>query len=291
MKRILLLIFCVLQISFVQTLSAQTEEEKALNPKYVLLDIAGVREVARLKPIESYTLPQLEKKFLSIKAYTTWKDETNLGFGAKRIKLSAGLGYVRAYVDLLVFGNKIAYYELALDGSSEWPRDEVLSEWKKNGGIPLEETDKKFFLKKNFDDVWTSYKRAIAHYLGPVRPVNIEPEFRRAYSLLTDPLENSTITDGGCDDGRDAINVLEKGKRIDVIQNVLRAYNPGGRIYAAISLLRMKKKGIKLSRSTQVAIRRVVYLDAEASTCWGHVGTTGLRARDIIREFVNSETW
>ena len=145
--------------------------------------------------------------------------------------------------------------------------------------------------KKDFDNVWRVYRSEIAKQLGPMKQVNLPDKLKSAYGLLIDPFKNSSITVVAFDEGKPAIDALEDAKRIDLIENVLRGQNPGGRIYAAISLLRMQRRGKKFSRATNAAIRKVVNLDADAETCWGHTGISGLKARDIVSEYVKSKDW
>ena len=269
------------------SVSNQTPEQSPVNPEYLALDIAGAKAAAAIKPIQKDSLPTLEKEFKSIPAYARWVDKTNLGFGASRTKLSAAFGTVTLYADLLVFRGKIAYCEFAIDGSTQLPSEQVMAVWKENGGEHLRKGEKKYYMKRDFEDVWASYKATVAATLGKMRAVTVDPSIKEAYALLINPLENSSFSDVVCDHGRPAMDLLIKAKRTDLIENVLRGYNPGGRIYAVITLLRMQKKGKTLSPATRKGIQRVIRLDSEASTCWGDVGTTGLRAGDIVRELVN----
>ena len=292
MKKFILCAFCILLLPELNTVYAQIDNTKLVNQKYVDLDLKGIRAFAKLRLPEFYTLQVLKKKFDSIPAYAGWTDEKNLGFGARRLKLNKGLGSVTAYIDLLVFQGRIAYYQLGLDvRGSELSSAEILTEWRRNGGPPLDFKDNTLILQKNFGRTWSDYKSVIAQALGPMRHVQITDGLKKSYALLTDPLENSRITFVACDDGKPAIDKLETAQRIDIMENVLRGYNPGGRIYAAISLLRFERSGMKLSRVIRKAIKRVVSLDAEAQTCWGDTGVDGLKARDIVNEYVTSEDW
>jgi hypothetical protein len=196
-----------------------------------------------------------------------------LGFGARRVKLNKGLGTVTAYVDFLIFRNKIAYYELGLEvAGSQMPRSELIEQWTRSSGLALEPKENNLVRVMNFEHVWRDYKKSIADALGPMKDVALDDTVDQAYKLLVDPLENSRISMVACDDGKPAIDSLEDAKRIDLIENVLRGYNPGGRIYAAISLLRMKRANKKLKSSTMNSITKVINLDADAETCWAPLG-------------------
>ena len=225
--------------------------------------------------------------------YTSWFDET-LGFGAKRVKLNMGLGYTTIYIDFLLFRDQIIHYDLGADISEErCPEhcDRIIQVWRENGGPTFVRNGGELIHKKDFSNVWLSYESEVAKQLGPLKRINVPEKLKSAYALLTDPFENSRISMVACDKGKPAIDVLEDARRIDLIENVLRGQNPGGRIYAAISLLRKQKRGVKLKRATRDAIRKIVNLDADAETCWGQTGIFGLKARDIVPEYVKSKDW
>ena len=90
-------------------------------------------------------------------------------------------------------------------------------------------------------------------------------------------------------DGREAIDALVDAKRIDLLENALIGYNPGGRVYAAIELLRMQRMGEKLSEPTRKNIRKVMALPVKLSTCSGCVVLGGLTARDIVRHHLSND--
>ncbi len=276
--------------------SDKVPEVKPLRPEWVQNDIDGVRYLIGLFPIEKNTVASLRKQFENRpdKTWNSWTDEGSRGFGMKRVVLNLGLGYTSVNVDLMVFDDEIAHYKMAAHvGAREWPnhRNKIAEVWKESGGPPFKLDDNDIVYEKYISDVWAEYYAAISRELGPMKIVKVPDDLLDAYQLLTNPFENSSISMVACSEGKPAIDALEDAKRVDLIENVLRGYNPGGRIYAAISLLRMERKGRKLSRSTKAAITKVVNLDATVSTCWGDVGTSGLRAMDVVPRFVRSKDW
>jgi hypothetical protein len=46
-----------------------------------------------------------------------------------------------------------------------------------------------------------------------------------------------------------------------MVENILRGYNPGGRMYAVLALLTTQRKGTQLSAESQKSIRTVLHLD------------------------------
>ena len=287
---VLLLIFLTSVYSF-----AQKSEPKQIIPEWAKMDIKGVSFVMRLTPIENRRIQDVEKLFDAFHhKNAAWSDKSSLGFGAERIKLSIGLGYTTVYIDYLVFQDRIVHYKIGADVSTDtWPThgQKVMNAWKDSGGPEFKVKDSEMIFDKDFPDAWTAYYSEIRRELGSIKRVEVPPKLDADYKLLTDPFENSDISFVACSNGKPAIDALEEAKRVDLIENVLRSYNPGGRIYAAISLLRMERKGGRLTAATKLAINKVVKADASVTTCWGDTGVSGLKARDVILEYVKSKDW
>jgi hypothetical protein len=280
---------------FVIICFSQTKPLEPLNPAWADEDIRGVRFLMGLTPIENHSISSLKTHFDAFKyKNASWSDESVLGFGGKRVKLSMGLGYTTIYIDYLLFNDRIVHYKMAADVSSEdWSRhgETVIRAWRDSGGPAFLLKDSKLSYDKDFPEVWKDYYGEIAKQLGPIESLDIPKDLANDYKLLTDPFENSEISMVACSDGKPAIDALEDAKRVDLIENVLRCYNPGGRIYAAVSLLRMQRKGRKLNSVTKLAIDKVVNSGASVTTCWGDTGISGLRARDVVPEYVKSKDW
>lgn len=264
-------------------------------PEWVQKDVDGVKFVMRLTPIENHKIAEIEKLLADFqKKNADWSNKTSLGFGAERIKLSMGLGYTTIYIDYLVFKGRIVHYTIGADVSSEdWSRHgpTVMQAWKDGGGPDFEVKGSELTSEKDFPEVWSDYYSEIGRELGAVKTISVPDKLSEHYKLLTNPFRNSRISYVACDEGKPAIDALEDAKRVDLIENVLRSYNPGGRIYAAISLLRMQRKGRHLTVQTKQAISKVVKSDASVTTCWGDTGVAGLTARDVVPEYVKSKDW
>lgn len=206
-----------------------------------------------------------------------------------------GLGYTTIYIDYLLFRNRIVHYTIGADVGEKKAVTEhgtaIKRVWKDNGGPPFVEKNHGLIYEKDYPEIWKAYSNFLATRLGRQNDVPIPEELKTSYAVLTNAFENSSISVVNCDDGKPAMEALESAGRTDLIENVLRGLNPGGRIYSAISLLRIKRKGKKLSAATQRTINRILTSDAEASTCHGDTGVTGLRANDIVWEFVRDKDW
>jgi hypothetical protein len=103
------------------------------------------------------------------------------------------------------------------------------------------------------------------------------------YEYLISPGENSVVGNGGCGyggmtpPGKLAIDALVKANRLalvkanrlDLIENVVRGYNPGGRVYAALALVAIEKQGSPLTDDTRATIEKIRQLDIMIDTCSG----------------------
>jgi hypothetical protein len=156
----------------------------------------------------------------------------------------------------------------------------VTEAWKASGGPEYTEDERGgIYHSRTFEGVLDEYKSVVERYLGKMRPVSIPKDLDLHYQLLISPIHKSVIGDR---DGREAIDALVDAKRIDLLENALIGYNPGGRVYAAIELLRMQRMGERLSKSTQKNIRKVMSLPVKLTIGSGCIVSSGLTARDVV---------
>ena len=273
------------------TVYAQSKTKEPLNLEWVKKDVEGVAVFLKWLPIEKQNIEVLKTQLTKDWAI----DDDVLGFGANRVRLQKGYGYSSVYLDVLTFKNKVAYYEIGVTGSlSDWTRyrEQIINAWKQNGGPEFTERDAELTYRKKYDSVFESYYRVVANTLGEIKPVSVPADLKDAYEYLTSPLNNSYIGEGICGlngpilEGKTSIDALINANRIDLIENVLRGYNPGGRIFAAIALLRMKRQGLKLKPEVKTTLNKVVNLDVPASTCAGCIVSSGRTAKDIVAQFL-----
>jgi len=69
-----------------------------------------------------------------------------------------------------------------------------------------------------------------------------------------------------------------------MLQNVLRAYNPGARVLAAIALLELEKSGVRISRRTRATIKKILNLTIELHGCVFDM-CSGVTARQALDWF------
>lgn len=287
----LVLVIIVLSSINSQGVYAQNEKEEPLNLEWVKNDVDGITVLMKLTPVEQQNIDILKKQLKD-----DWSiDDDPLGFGATRVRFSKGYGYSSVYVDLLTFKNQVAYYEIGVTGSfSKWSqyREQIINAWKQNGGPEFTEKGQELTYQRKYQSVFDTYYRAVSHELGEMKPVDLPTDLKDAYEYLTSPLNNSYVGEGICGlggpvlEGKISIDQLINANRIDLIENVLRGYNPGGRIFAAIALLRMKRNGLKLDSDNRASVNKVVNLDVPAATCAGCIINSGRRAKNIVAEFL-----
>lgn len=274
---------------------ATKEKDEPLVPEWVAKDLEGAKWIGQLMPLEKQTIGSIKK---ILKVDTSTEDE-RYGFGARRFYIGHGNGYTRFYVDAFAFNGVIGYYKTGIESDTKrWKtiRNDVIKAWRESGGPDFVETDDGLFYTQTFDEVIEEYKNTVNRHLGNLRSVEVPAELRSYYEYLIAPLEKSTIGEGGCGlplpgsfpsllDGREAIDALVNANRTDLIENVLRGYNPGGRIYALLALRNLKRQGFKLSKQTQITMNKVLNLPIEVSHCMGCIVMSGLTAKDIVQYY------
>lgn len=268
---------------FFSNLFAQKQEP--LREDWLSEDIENLKLISTLLPIENQSLEKLaqtleQKVFANNQEIKLIDASDNYGFGYKHFNYRKGGGYCYLAVEGFVFENKYAYYNFGVDCSSDkWKyiRSKIIDGWLKNGGTKFEETKDGIFIERKFDEVFQGYKNAVNKKLGEMKSVNIPTNLSEYYNYLTSPMINSVVGSGGCDyagitpQGKEAIDLFVKAKRIDLLENILRGYNPGGRVYALIALTKLKNKGKKLSAETLETMDKVLNLDIEIEICRGCV--------------------
>jgi hypothetical protein len=283
--------FAIRLLAAVLTLSAggavsASQKKEPLRADWLATDIANMeRLLPELKRNEPLTLPALEQIFGGPPAVN------ELGFGGRTFTFRKPGGYAYFRVSGFVFKDRIGYYEIRVSYSSSWStiRTVILDTWKRNTDLEFNENDSSIAHKRQFPDVVADYKTTVAARLGAIEPVTVPPELRSAYELLISLGNNSVISHDVCGygavapAGKNAIDALVKANRVDLINNVLRGYNPGGRVYAWLALFATMRKGASISADTARAMDVVRTLDLVLDRCSGCIGSQET-AQQIIND-------
>ena len=125
-----------------------------------------------------------------------------------------------------------------------------------------------------FEDVEKIYQERVDIYLGPLAPVDVPAKYVMDYDLLTQPLWELTYGEacgwaGLAPRGREAIERLITDEQYSLIENILRGYNPEGRIYAIEAILRIGKSVPQIILRNREIIGKLLSLDIEIAACYG----------------------
>lgn len=252
------------------SLSAQTQDD--LKSEWLSQDIAAIQHFLPPLAQNDLTLESLEK-LLGKES----DERMELGFGARTFTFSKGGGYTNFSVIGLAFDGRIGYYRITVGGSSTWPkiRRDIIQAWQMNAQLPFNEGQYGIEYSKENPTVVAEYKGVVGSQIGELKTVVVPADLQDAYEYLISLKNNSVVGSGGCGfapvvpQGKTSIDKIVSSGREDLIENVLRGYNPGGRIYAVLALLEQERNGRKLSTETQNAIRVVLDLPIKIYTCSG----------------------
>ena len=243
--------------------SAAPPLQEPLVTDWVDKDLKGVLSVVKLLPFETQNIEQLKIQLLK-----SWHvEQFDLGFGANYLELEKGYGYSKGYVHALLYQGRVAQYEAGIESySNEWPRikNDILEKWKISNGPTVSIEEHGYVFRRAIEKTLSEYRSAVARVLGPLKKVKVPAELSKAYASLIDPMNNATLSGTQRDDDIDA---LMTANRVDLLDNVLRAYNPGARVISALALLEIKDQGTRLSLERRQTISKVLNLNIEIHVC------------------------
>jgi hypothetical protein len=261
------------------------QEQEPLKPEWLAEDYQSVELISLLASPTPLTVQGIR----DILGVGDDGEEKDLGFGASTFDIAKGHGYTGIYVEGFVFRGTIGFYKVGIRGSSEsWPRirERVIDLWKHNHGPDFTESDSGLVYTETKAAVFLAYRSAVSAELGEMKRVEVTDELKKAFDYLTLPLENWGI---GGTEGDMAIHALVNANRIDLIENVLRGFNPGGRVYAALALLKLSKANqCVLSADTVGTIAKVSNLDISITTGSGCI-INRRTAKEILSDLDESE--
>lgn len=286
MKILLYLIFAFLSLDI--CVFAQAEP---IEPAFVDQAVEYVRDAAELMPVKKPTHEQIRKQLETKMFWDDGKEISfalgdNFGFGFKQFNYSKPGAYCDFYASGFVLNTDLAKVDIGITCRGYWKfiREPIIKAWKDAGGPAFQENEKGIFCETLNTDVVEKYKNEVSALLGPMKAVTIPASLEKPYNELVAPMKNSVVGDacGGNPKGKDSINLFIAAKRIDLLENILRGYNPGGRIYAALALLKMEKNGTKLDPKTRDTVEKVANLDSEMEVCVG-LEHSNQKGKDILK--------
>lgn len=266
------LIFC--------SASSFAQEQDPLRPDWLAEDYKSIELISLL----ASPAPLTTQRIRDILRVGDDGEEEDLGFGASAFDIAKGHGYTTLYVEGFVFRGNIGSYKLGIRSSRErWSRirEHIIDLWRQNRGPDFNESDDGLVHTETSDDVFLRYKSAVTAELGDMKGAEIPDELKKSFDYLTSPIANRAIGDT---DGEIAIDVLVQAQRVDLIENVLRGFNPSGRVYAALVLLKLSKENeLVLSPNTISTIAKVSDLNISIRTIRGCL-VSSRTANEILNE-------
>ena len=257
-------------------------QKQPLNPEWLAADYGSIELVSLLSSPEPLTTQRI-RDILRVEG----DGEEDLGFGASLFDIGKGHGYTSLYVEGFVFRGAIGVYSVGIRASREnWPqiRERVIDLWKQNHGPDFDVTDTGLVHTEMNHEVLRRYQSSVSAELGEMRRADVPAELNKAFDYLTSPVGNRAIGDSV---GERAIASLLNSERVDLLENVLRGFNPSGRVYAALALLKLSKKnGFALSDDTVSTIAKVSNLDIPIITVRGCI-VNSRTAKEIFSEPVD----
>lgn len=263
MKAIFYILF-----SLLLPLNCLAQNSEPLEKKYLDKDMEALKLLSRLVPPINRSLESISK----VMGPAAFEDDR--GFGATDYTFGIGNGYTSLSVYAFFYKDKVIRYKVSVYYPKE-VKPIIINAWKQNTDVNFKETKDHLYYEESFPEVLEDFKKEVTRELGNMKPVNVPADLAESYKYLISPTENSAFGYGGCGyggsilQGRKAINLIVKANRIDLLENILRGHNPGGRVYAALSLLEMEKQGLKLSFDAQNGIRKISDLNIKIETCSG----------------------
>lgn len=266
---------------------SQAQKQQVIRADWLAMDVANIeRLLPQFKQHEPLTIAALEKIF------GTPVYDRALGFGGRTFTFSKPGGYAYLRVSGFVFNDTIGYYTISVSCSSSWSqiRSTIIESWKRYTDLEFKEDGSAITHERQFPDVVAAYKKALSAELGELATVTVPQHLEDAYQVLLSLGNPLVLGDGPCDygavipHGKRAIDAIVAAHRTDLISNIVKGYNPGGRVYAAVALKAMEREGIKLSPDVLRALEVVRELDIDLETCSGCIHSH-LKAKQIIDEW------
>lgn len=282
------LYFCLvtsLTLSFFYPASCFAQERSPLRTDWLAEDYKSIELVSVL----ASPAPLTTQRIRDILGVEDDREDEDLGFGASTFDIAKGHGYTTLYVEGFAFRGTIGSYKLGIRASREsWPRirEHIIDLWKQNHGPEFNESDDGLVHTETSDDVFLRYKSAVSAELGEMKRAEIPDELKKSFEYLTSPIANRAIGDT---DGEIAIEALVQAQRVDLIENVLKGFNPSGRVYASLALLKLSKDNqLVLSSDTIGTIAKVSDLNISIRTVRGCL-VSYRTANEILNEPDDSE--
>ena len=270
---------------FLCSVSCVAQDQAPLNSEWLAADYKSIELISILASPGSLTT----QKIRDVLDVGDSGEEKDLGFGASTFYIGKGHGHTSLNVEGFVFAGTIGFYKVGIRASAAtWPRirEHIIDLWKQNNGPDFKESEDGLVHTETNEDVFLRYKSAVSAELGEMKLAEIPDELKEFFDYLTSPIANRALGDRR---GEAAMNALVHANRIDLIENVLRGFNPSGRVYAALQLLKLSRENqLVLSSDTIGVIAKVSNLNISITIVHGCL-VSSLAANEILNPPDDSE--
>lgn len=292
MKSITLLIFCFLTL----ILNAQIDEFRMfdltkLKKHKLKIDSRNFKSLMKyIKANDFNSFNQFRKNVKEIKKYY---EEDSLGFNAKRYSLIQNGWYTSSSLTLSTFENRIQSFNIFID----WESYEILKVISQKDTTIKKDIDKYWrknkgpfgiYLTLNYenDTLLNKYKNTIEKEFGQLNKINTDSFTQKLVQFLINPLSEYGYD---CDflTALDTFSIThwERLTEITIIKNVLKGYNPIGRVLAVEKILTLSKDKLYiLTQEDVILIKKVIYSDIEIGWCRGDLGGKE-SIKDLFKEY------
>jgi hypothetical protein len=208
--------------------------------------------------------------------FFTRVEEHALGFGASKYFFEKPGGYAYARAEIITFRGRVGEYRLWIAAGSDWDRARraVVEAWRQASAGAFEAEADGVSKRVVFPGTLQAFHSVVAAALGPLTTCHVPRRLAVDYSEFLSPFSDLDVS-FRCGDGslqshaRDVVERLVRAKRKDLLENILRGYNPEARIMAVIGLYALESAGMALSPATKKSMETVLDLPVHVSYCAG----------------------
>lgn len=234
-------------------------------------DLEVARRIAAALPVGDVALVDFLRKLEPSET----REDRNIGFGARRVRVAIHGEHTTTEVTVLAFKDRVGPLQVLCRGDEavwETLGPEVAKAYGRKAAL----VDRKgLSLRIGSPADPAGFCDARKEVLGPRLKEDPHPDLEDAYYYLWSPLHDVVYGwqqgDGGEEpEGRKAIEkILAHESGQPLLLDLLRCPNPESRLYAAEALLRMERKGATLPEEVRRAIDWVSRSDVPIQVCEG----------------------
>jgi hypothetical protein len=251
--------------------------DKDLNPEWMQHDQENLKNIFSL--LDNQEVLKQENQFLKSIINLDIRDTKDLGFGLTFYECAQYGGYVTTWISLLSFENKIIQYDIRYKEDDFKIIDYLIRHDRQLGSAISFVVDTLAPFGFYYQDTlaFARFKINVASKSGPMKLLagKSDEKVILNFSILTNPINSydygtSCYESGVAPEGRTAINYFVHSNNIPVIREVIKGYNPEGRLYAIEALLIAANEGKTiLTNEDKKLIKDILSLNIPISSCRG----------------------